>query len=587
MPLTRSATAIGLALALSATPLAAETPAKPEATAAESASEQPPAQPNAGAYLAARVASAEGDYTAATHWFTEALRTDPDNPMLLEGATIGAMGQGRFGEAAKTAQHLLDLGDKSQISALALLTEAAGRKDYARIDQLIKDGHGGGALLNDLVLAWSQAGAGQVTEAVEALDKIAKTPDRALFGAYHKALALAMAGDFESADAALNTEAGKAGRALRRVVLAHAEILSQLERNEDAIALLDEVFAPGQDVAVVGMRERLTNGETLPWTIVQTPEQGMAEVFYTLASASRGEAESGYTLLLSQAAAYLRPDHTEALLTSASLLNGNGQADLAAATYAKVPSDAPEHYLAEIGRAETLIAAGKPDAALEVMQALSKAYPKLRTVHATYGDMLRREERYEDATLAYDAAIALLGTPDEGDWRLFFSRGICHERQKRWELGEADLRKALELSPDQPQVLNYLGYSMLEMNKDLDAALKLIERAVQVEPNSGAITDSLAWAYFRLGRYQDALAPMERASQMEPVDPVVTDHLGDVYWAVGRQLEARFQWRRALSYGPEEKDAKRIRLKLELGLDKVLASEGAAPLETKNASNTD
>lgn len=596
MPLTcfataRSATAIGLALALLASPLAAETPAKPETPAATetapaaNAATLPAIEPNAGAYLAARIASVEGDYTAAAHWFGEALKADPANPLLLEGATIGAMGQGNFPEAAKTAQRLLDLGDKSQISALALLTEAAGRKDYDRVTQLIKDGHGGGALMNELLLAWAQAGSGQVTEAVEAFDKIAKNRDFALFGTYHKALALAMAGDFEGADTALNTDAGKAGRALRRVVLAHAEILSQLERNDEAIALLDEVFVPGQDVAVVGMRERLSNGEVLPWTIVQTPEQGLAEVFYSLASASRGEAESGYTLLLSQAAAYLRPDHTEALLTSASLLNGNGQADLAAATYAKVSSDAPEHYLAEIGRAETLIAAGKPDAALEVMQALSKAYPKVRTVHATYGDMLRRESRFEDASRAYDAAIALLGTPDENDWRLFFSRGICHERQKRWDLAQADLRKALDLSPDQPQVLNYLGYSMLEMNQNLDDALALIERAVKVDPNSGAITDSLAWAYFRMGRYQDALDPMERAAQMEPVDPVVTDHLGDVYWAVGRQLEARFQWRRALSYGPEEKDAKRIRRKLELGLDKVLADEGAAPLETKNAAN--
>ena len=147
------------------------------------------------------------------------------------------------------------------------------------------------------------------------------------------------------------------------------------------------------------------------------------------------------------------------------------------------------------------------------------------------------------------------------------------------------MRKALELSPDQAQVLNYLGYSFLELNENLDEALKLIERAVEVQPDSGAITDSLAWAYFRMGRYEDAVEPMERAATMEPVDPVVTDHLGDVYWAVGRKLEAQFQWRRALSYDPEEKDAARIRRKLEVGLDKVLAEEGAAPLETRNAAN--
>ncbi|WP_149140194.1 tetratricopeptide repeat protein [Gemmobacter caeruleus] len=581
MPRIRPALALGLALNL-LPPLAWAEEAARDMTAESVAVSEPM---NAGAYLAARIAAANGDYRAAAHWFTEALKADPANPRLLEGATVSAMGLGDFTAAAVTARGLADLGDKSQVGALALLTDAAGRKDYAGIKQLLAEGRSGGALLDALVTAWAEAGEGQVSEAVAAFDKIAKTPGREIFGAYHQALALGMAGDFEGADKALSSDKAKAARVLRRVVLAHVQILSQLERNPEALALLDEVFAPGQDVAVEELRTRLQNGETLPWTMVQTPEQGMAEVFYTLASATRGEADSGYTLLLSRATAFLRPDHTEALLTAAALLNGDGQPDLAAETYAQVSSEAPEHYLAELGRAETLVAAGKPDAALEVMQALSKAYPKLRVVHVTYGDMLRRQDRFEDATKAYDAAIALIDTPNADDWRLFFSRGICHERQKRWDLAEADLRKALELSPDQPQALNYLGYSYLELNRNLDEALKLIERAVEVEPNSGAITDSLAWAYFRMGRYADAVEPMERASMMEPVDPVVTDHLGDIYWAVGRQLEARFQWRRALSYGPEEKDATRIRRKLELGLDKVLAEEGAAPLETRNAEN--
>ena len=141
-----------------------------------------------------------------------------------------------------------------------------------------------------------------------------------------------------------------------------------------------------------------------------------------------------------------------------------------------------------------------------------------------------------------------------------------------------DMRKALELSPDQPAVLNYLGYSFVDRGIKLDEALGMIQRAVAAEPDSGAITDSLAWAYFRLGRYRDAVEPMERAALLEPVDPVVTDHLGDVYWAVGRKLEAAFQWRRALSFDPEEKDAQRIRRKLEIGLDALWAEEGAPPI---------
>lgn len=567
----RPALALGLVLALAPLTVAAETATPPM---------------NAGAYLAARNAASHGDYPAAAYWFAQALKADPGNVALLEGATISAMGTGDFTAAARYARLLSDKGDKGQVGTLALVTEATKRGDYSGLQKLHAAGRTGGALFDVLTAAWATAGAGEMTDAISAFETIAKNPEQSLFGAYHQALALASAGDFEGADRVLSSDAGLEARALRRAVLAHVEILSQLERNEEAIALLDEAFVAGQDPTAIGLRERLANGEALPWTIVQTPEQGMAEVFYTLATALRGEqGGSGYSLLLSRATAYLRPDHAEALLTTATLLNGDGQPELAAETYAQVPTTAPEHYLAEMGRAETLMAAGKPDAALEVMQSLARAYPKLRSVHATYGDMLRREEKFEDAAKAYDAAIALIPTPEADDWRLFFSRGICHERQKRWPQAEADMRKALELSPDQAQVLNYLGYSMLEMNQNLEEALQLIERAVKAQPDSGAITDSLAWAYFRLGRYEDAVEPMERASMMEPVDPVVTDHLGDVYWAVGRKLEAQFQWRRALSYEPEEKDATRIRRKLEIGLDKVLAEEGAAPLETRNAAN--
>ena len=205
-------------------------------------------------------------------------------------------------------------------------------------------------------------------------------------------------------------------------------------------------------------------------------------------------------------------------------------------------------------------------------------------VHLALGDALRREERFADAVAAYDQAAALVETPARQHWPLYYSRGVCLERLGRWPEAEADMRKALDLNPDEPQVLNYLGYSFVDRGEHLDEALEMIQRAVLARPDSGYIVDSLAWAYFRLGRYQEALVPMEKASLLEPVDPIVTDHLGDVYWAVGRKLEARFQWRRALSYKPEDKDALRIRRKLEIGLDGVLAEEGAKPLAVAEKS---
>lgn len=559
-----------LALILAALPAVAETPAA--------------APEDAGAYLAARVAASDSNFREAAGWFTRALAADPDNLQLLNGAMISAMGAGDFDTAAGHAARMAELGDRNQLGTLARVAADARNNRFAEILAAQGSGNSGGNLFDKLVGAWAEAGNGRMSEALEAFDAAAKAPGAALFAQYHKALALASVGDFESADEILAREDMAPLRTIRRAVMAHAQILAQLERGKDAVALLDTAFPQGQDPAADELRRRIETGEPVAYAIAVNAQQGLAEAFYTMAVALNGEADNSFTLIHARAAAWIRPDHIEAVLMSASLLNSEGQHDLAVETYAQVPPTAPEFYLAEMGRADTLLSSGKTDAALEVMQSLAKAHPKLLAVQTAYAEMLRRQDRFEDATRAYDAAIALLDEPGPRDWGLFFSRGICHERQKRWDQAEADLRRALELSPDQPQVLNYLGYSYLELNRNLDEALSLIQRAVAAQPDSGYIVDSLAWAYFRLGRYGEALEPMERASLMEPVDPVVTDHLGDVYWAVGRKLEAQFQWRRALSFAPEEKEAKRIRRKLEIGLDRVLAEEGAKPLTEVKAA---
>lgn len=579
-------TALVLALAaLAGAPLArAETAPAQTTTATTPAAEQPV---DSGAYLAARVAATDSNYAEAAGWFARALAKDPQNIDMLNGAIVATMGSGDFETAATYGRRLVDLGGKSQFASLALLADEAKRGNYAAILAATANGQSTNTLFDQLVGAWSEAGEGRMTEALAAFDKAAEAKGAALFARYHKALALASVGDFEGADKILSDPALAPLKTVRRALLGHAQILSQLERPADATALLDSAFAPGQDPAVDEMRAQLEAGQPVPYAIATNPAEGVAEAFYTMAVALNGEADNSYTLIYARTAAWLRPDHTEAVLMSASLLNAEGQHDMAAATYAMVPNTAPEFYLAELGRADTLLSSDRTDAALEVLQNLARTYPKLLSVQIAYADLLRREDRFEDATKVYDSAIALVGTPTARDWPLFFSRGICHERQKRWDQAEADLRKALELSPDQPQVLNYLGYSFLELNKNLDEALDLIKRAVAAQPDSGYITDSLAWAYFRLGRYDEAVEPMEAASLMEPVDPIVTDHLGDVYWAVGRKLEAQFQWRRALSFNPEEKEAKRIRRKLEIGLDRVLADEGAAPLGKVDAAEND
>jgi tetratricopeptide (TPR) repeat protein len=176
----------------------------------------------------------------------------------------------------------------------------------------------------------------------------------------------------------------------------------------------------------------------------------------------------------------------------------------------------------------------------------------------------------------YDKAVEIIGPmPKRSDWSIFFQRGIAYERLKKWELAEPNFKKALELVPDQPQVLNYLGYSWVDMNINLDEGLGMIRKAVDLRPDDGYIVDSLGWAYYRLGRYEDAVSELERAVELRAADPTINDHLGDAYWRAGRRLEAIFQWRTALSMKPEESEIPKIKQKIRVGLPELAVKKAA------------
>lgn len=532
-----------------------------------------------GAYLAARIAGSNSDYREASTWFTRALVADPANAALMDGAILSHLSSGDIDAAIAVAQRMQTSGTASQAAQLALLADQAQRGDFAAILADLDAGRTTGLLLDGLTRAWADLGEGKMSEATAEFDKLAANSGVKAFGLYHKALALASVGDFEGADDILSGRAAGELRLTRRGLIARVQILSQLEKNDEAVALLDNGFATEVDPAIAAIKTRLKAGETLPYTVARNATEGLSETFFTLALALNGEADDGYTLLYSRIAAYLRPDHSEAVLLSAAMLENQRQYDLAVEAYSSIPPAADGFYAAELGRARALQASGQTEAALEVLRALTRSNANVVSAHLALADALRREERWAEAVTAYDAALALAGTPGPEDWGIYYSRAIAHERLKDWAKAEPDFRQALALNPDQPQVLNYLGYSYIDRNENLTEALEMIKRAVAQSPDSGYIVDSLAWGLFRLGRYQEALDPMERASLLEPVDPTVTDHLGDVYWAVDRKMEARFQWRRALSFDPEEELAARIRKKLEIGLDAVLAEEGAPALQ--------
>lgn len=544
---------------------------------------------SAGAYLAGRQATSDHNFSQAASYFTKALVRDQSNATLLESTVMAKLSLGDINGAVPIARKMQADGLRSQVAQMVLLSDAVSHKDYDTVLKLIENERAVGPLVDGLTKGWALLGKGAAKQALEAFDEIGKEQGLAGFALYHKALALALVGDYEGAEGIFADQTGDGLQLTRRAVMARLQILSQLERNDQAIALMDELFGAELDTELATMRDRLVAGEVLPFDILRSANDGIAEVFLSVAKALSNEAGEDYVLVFSRVAEFLNPRDSDAILLSARLLEALGRYDLAVETYRKIPREDPSFYAAELGRAQALNAAGRTDAAAEVLEQLTRSHGQEPSVHVTLGDLMRQIKRHDKAVEAYTDAMELLPDPTEGQWFLYYARGISHERLGNWEQAEADFRASLAISPEQPQVLNYLGYSLVEKHKNLDEALDMIERAVAARPDSGFIVDSLGWVLYRLGRYEEAVGHMERAVELMPVDPVVNDHLGDVLWAVGRALEARFQWRRALSFvgtseSGEDVDPDRIRRKLEVGLDQVLQEEGRPPLAGRDAN---
>ncbi|MEH6738409.1 MAG: tetratricopeptide repeat protein [Sulfitobacter sp.] len=539
----------------------------------------------AGSYLAGRSAALHNDYALAARYYASALARDPGNVEMMDNATLSYLALGDVTKALPLGKAIVASGQRSQAARMVISAGLAADGSFAELATLEIRTDGVNPWLDGLVKAWALIGLDDVDGAIAQFDSISTDAGMAGVIAFHKALGLATVGRYAESEAVFAGGTLGAAARTRRGVIAHAEVLSQLGRNADAIQVIDKTFNGATDPELDILIAKLNTDAAVPFTHAPTARAGLAEVYYTFAALLRAERASDYyTLLYARVARYLRPDHVDALLLTADLLEDLGQYELAIKEYRAVPADDSAYHVAELGRAAALRRLEKADQAIEVLEQLSRSHGDLAVVHSTLGDTLRAQDEDQAAIKAYTRALDLTAQGDTRGWFLHFSRGIAYSQDGDDVAAEADYRAALAINPDQPQVLNYLGYSLVEEQRKLDEALDMIERAVAASPDSGYIVDSLGWVYYRLGRYDEAVVQMERAVELEAVDPVVTDHLGDVYWAVGRKREAQFQWQRALSFvqfsqTDTEAEPDRIRRKLEVGLDAVLAEEGAAPLK--------
>jgi len=528
----------------------------------------------AGPYLSGSVAAMRGDYAAASKYFGQALVSDPENTYIKENAMLASVSMGDMPTALDYAKQLSQSdAANSALGDLIVYMDYVKAGDFEQAAAVLDENSDAYiVIISGLLKAWTELGLGKMGDVIATLDGMKEPPTVELFAQYHKALALAAVGDFETADKILRGDERGNLRLTRGSLIAHAQIMNELDNKSEALSLLDSAILGGQDPELSNLRDAIANG-TSQYSYITTAQQGIAEVLFTVASLLGNPEDRQTSLLYARLAHDLRPEDVQTTLLVSDILRDQGQYELAIDNYTTVPQDHGMFLNAELGRADALVEAGKPDAAIEVLRGLTRSHADNPRVHMSLGDVLRGDERYSAARDAYDTAIAMIERPARNHWFLFYATGVSNERLGNWERAEMNFRRALELSPDQPLVLNYLGYSLVEKNMNLNEAQQMIETALARQPNNGAIADSLGWVLYRLGKFQEAVAPMEQAVQLEAVDPVVNDHLGDVYWMVGRKREAEFQWRRAISFDPDEKDLQRIRRKLEIGLDAVLAEE--------------
>lgn len=514
-----------------------------------------------GAYLAGRFATSESDTRVAADSLLAVLEADPNQPEVVERAFIATLLDGRP-EAVRLARRLPD----NALAALLLAGTDAQAGRWDRTEQRVRalPRQGVSQLLQPMLLAWALQGKGETEAALALLRPLAESGRLRSLYAMHAALICDLANRPREAERFVRIAIGDPQPMTLRLVQIAGGILARAGKEADAERLLDAYARSQDDLVLAG--SPAVQRELFATRAVASPVEGFAEAYLALAGSLRGQGAAEFSLALTRLALRLRPGFAPALLMASDALVDERQYAAALAMLDQVPSDDMLAGLVGLRRAAVLERLDRTDEAAAQLRAIAAAFPTASQPYARLGDLFRGKQRWAEAAAAYSEAITRVSAPSPAHWPLFYSRGVALERAGVWPAAEADFRHALELSPEQPFVLNYLGYSWVERGEHLAEARRMIERAAALRPQDGNIADSLGWALFKLNDLPGAIRWLERAVELESRSSVINDHLGDAYWAAGRQREARFQWRRALLLGPEGNEGPRIEAKITDGL---------------------
>jgi len=566
------------AIALLAAAPAAEA-ATPQASGIVSAEAQSPT----GNYLAALIASADRDTAAAELYFRDALKIDPRNPDLIERAFAAALANGDEQTANALGERLIARDPGNNLARLATAVHAMGQGQYGVARNQVTAGDARSRdVTTGLLVAWCYAGQGDLKRALDSLDRIRDSSIQG-FRDYHAGLIADQLGNAAEARRRLRS-AYESDKTTLRFADAYARFLAAHGEVEAAQKIYNDYSAVVPHHPIVEEELAALKAGRTPEPLVHNAREGAAEVLYGLGGAGGRQGDELPALIYLRLSLYLRPENDLATVTLANLFEQMKHGEQAISLYDSVPAASPLKEDAEIQVAIALDGMGKTDEGLKRLQAIVEKRPHDVEALSALAGLQRSAKQYAAAAATYDKAIAAVGIPQRDNWTLFYFRGICFERDKQWPKAEVDFKKALELYPDQPLVLNYLGYSWVDKGMNLDEAFQMLRKAVELRPNDGYIVDSLGWAHFKLGQYAEATKTLERAVNLKPSDPVLNDHLGDAYWRVNRRTEARFQWNHARDMGPEPDDLPAILNKIEHGLPGLSTAPKASDASAQKES---
>jgi tetratricopeptide (TPR) repeat protein len=537
-----------------------------------------------GNYLSGRIARDSHDTMAAAEFYSKALADDPENEIILEQTFLLETAAANWDRAIELARDLAAVEPSHRVAQFMLGLEAFKKHDYKAAQEHFAAARQGpiADLTSTLARAWVEEADGKHSDAFSTLDTLSSADWAQYYQRYHRALIADVAGRHQLASQAYE-QAFKANPTTLRVADAYARHAVNANDRELAIDTLKAHIAKaGPHPLSEALLNDIQDGKTPP-LIAANPNDGLAEVFYGIGDALAGEGGLDMGVIFLQFSLYLKPDFPLAHVALAEAYENAQKYDAEIAAFDQIPRDSPLWLSVQIQKAFALNSLEKVDEAKALLEKLTEEYPDDTRPLDALGNILRSHERYGEALEYYSKAVALIDKPTQENWPLFYSRGVCNERLKDWPAAEADFKEALQLSPDESLVLNYLGYSWVDQGMNLKQAMDYIRKAVKLKPDDGYYVDSLGWAYYRLGNMPAAVENLERAVELKPDDPTINDHLGDAYWRVGRTLEAKYQWSQALSLDPEPEQIKTLNKKIASGLEEPTETKAAADRTTQTS----